>query len=329
MTSSRYPRRVVLRAAATLPMLPLGLQAQEAWPSRPVKVIVPFPPGQAADIFTRILVDELSKRWPSRAFVENRGGAAGAPAMEAGARAAADGYTLTVGSSGTLGVNPSVLRNLPYDVERDFAFLTNIAIFPLVVVVHPSFPAKDLQGLLRELRAKPGEVDLGLPGVATSQHMAAELLMHRTGTRFNTVSYRGSGPAVSDLLANTVAVMFDTVASSLPHIRSGGLRAIAVTTPTRAPQLPDVPTITEAGVENYAAFGWSGLVAPAGTPTPVLQRIAADATAILRDPSVASRFVELGGTADPKTPAEFETFVRAEVAKWREVARIANVRVDN
>jgi tripartite-type tricarboxylate transporter receptor subunit TctC len=195
---------------------------------------VPFPPGQAADIFTRVLVEELSQRWPSRAFVENRGGAAGAPAMEAGARAAPDGYTLTVGSSGTLGVNPSVLRNLPYDVGRDFAFISNITNFPLVVVVHPSSPATDLPGLLRELRARPGQIPLGLPGVATSQHLAAEMLMHRTGTRFNTVSYRGSGPAVSDLLANVVPVMFDTLASSLPHIRAGAVRPIVVTTPTRA-----------------------------------------------------------------------------------------------
>lgn len=318
-------RRALMAAGISTP---IAATAQETWPARPVRVIVPFPPGQAADIFTRVVVDELARRWSARAFVENRGGAAGVPAMEAGARAAPDGYTLCVGSSGTLGVNPSVLRQIPYDVEKDFAYLTNIAIFPLVVVVRADFPARDMQGLLRELRDKPGQIALGLPGIATSQHMAAEYLMHRTGTRFNTVGYRGSGPAQADLLAGVVPVMFDTVASALPHIRSGAVRAIAVTTTARAPQLPDVPTIAETGVEGFAAFGWSGLVAPAGTPPAVLERINTDVTAILRQDRTVSQFVELGGTADPMTQAGFEAFVKAEVAKWREVARVANVRLD-
>jgi len=331
MIHATAPRRALLRAAAGLPLAAGAAAAQEPWPTRPVRIIVPFPPGQAADLFTRVLADELSRRWPARAFVENRGGGAGAPALEAGARAAPDGYTLTAGTSGTLGVNPSVLRSLPYDAERDFAFLGNVVSLPLVIAVHPSFPARDLAGLLAALRARPGQVALGLPGAATSQHMAAELLMHRTGTRFNNVLYRGSGPAVTDLLAGTVPAMFDTVASALSHLRSGATRAIAVTTPARAPQLPEVPTVAESGLpgtEGYAAFGWSGLVAPAATPAPVLRRIADDAAAVLRDPAVAARFMELGGTADPMTPVEFERFVRAEIAKWREVARIADVRLD-
>ena len=324
LTTAAATRRGVLLAAGLA--APSVLRAQGAWPERPVRIIVPFPPGQAADTVTRLVADELSKRWPQRVVVENRGGGAGAPALEAGARAAPDGYTLTAGTSGTLGVNPSVLARVPYDAERDFAFITNVAVVPLLLVAHPSFPHRDARALAAAAKAAP--VDCATAGPATSQHMAAELFAHRTGARLNMVHYRGSGPGVADLLAGNVKLMMDSVISSLPHIQAGKLAPIAVTTPERAPQLPQVPTIAEAVSPGYGAYGWTGLVAPSGTPAEVVRKVNADVVSILREPAMAARFVEMGVIAAPGTPEEFGAFVRREIAQWREVARAANVRLE-
>ncbi|GAA0602171.1 tripartite tricarboxylate transporter substrate binding protein [Craurococcus roseus] len=320
---TKATRRAVLAAGLAAPSV---LRAQGSWPERPVRIIVPFPPGQAADTVTRLVADELSKRWPQRVVVENRGGGAGAPALEAGARAAPDGYTLTAGTSGTLGVNPSVLARVPYDAERDFAFITNVAVVPLLLVAHPSFPHQDARALAAAAKAAP--LDCATAGPATSQHMAAELFAHRTGARLNMVHYRGSGPGVADLLSGNVKLMMDSVISALPHIQAGKLAPIAVTTPERAPQLPQVPTIAEAVSPGYGAYGWTGLVGPAGMPAEVVRKVNADVVSILREPAMAARFVEMGVIAAPGTPEEFGAFVRREIAQWREVARAANVRLE-
>jgi tripartite-type tricarboxylate transporter receptor subunit TctC len=323
MTFRTVTRRGVLAAGLAAPSV---LRAQGVWPERPVRIIVPFPPGQAADTVTRLCADELSKRWPQRVVVENRGGGAGAPALEAGARAAPDGYTLTAGTSGTLGVNPSVLARVPYDAERDFAFITNVAIVPLLLVAHPSFPHRDARALAAAAKAAP--VDIATAGPATSQHMAAELFAHRTGARLNMVHYRGSGPGVADLLSGNVKLMMDSVISALPHIQAGKLVPLAVSTPERAPQLPQVPTIAEAASPGYGAYGWTGLVGPAGMPAEVVRKVNAEVVSVLREPAMAARFVELGVIAAPATPEEFGAFVRREIAQWREVARVANVRLE-
>ena len=320
--------RRALLGAASLPLLPAIARAQSDWPNRPVRIIVPFPPGQASDIITRLVADDLSKRWPQRVVVENRGGGAGAPAMEAGARAPADGYTLTAGTSGTLGINPSVLPRLPYDPEKDFTAISNVAMVPLLIVAHPSLPYNTMQELAAAAREKPGELNMASAGPATSQHMAAELLMLRANIRFNIVHYRGSGPAIADVIAGNVKLMTDSVASSLPHIREGRVKAIALCSAQRVPQLPDVPTIAETLVPGYEAAGWSGLVAPAGTPPEIIHRINADVVAALREPAIATRIAGMGAVADPRTVEESAAFIRSEIAKWREVARAANVRLE-
>lgn len=321
-------RRATMAALAglTAAMPRLG-HAQGEFPGRPVRVIVPFPPGQAADVFARIVADELSKRWPQRVVVENRAGGAGAIGMEAIARAPADGYTLGIGTSGTLGVNPSVLPGIRYDAERDFAPITNLILVPLVIAVHPGFPAATLQDLVARIRAAPGQ-EFGSAGPATAQHMAAELFAHRAGLSMVHVPYRGSGPAMTDLIAGNIKLMFDSSSSALPHIQAGRIRALAVTTPRRLAQLPDVPTVAETVAPDYVAMGWSGLVAPAGTPAEITRKINADVVAILRDPAVIARMAESGTIADPGTPEQFARFVSSEIAKWREVARVANVRLD-
>ncbi len=321
-------RRALGSAAAGLLAAPAAPRAQGAWPERPVRIIVPFPPGQAADTLTRLYADELSRRWPQRVVVENRGGGAGAPGLEAGARAAPDGYTLTAGTSGTLGVNPSVLARVPYDAERDFAFITNVVVLPLLLVAHPSFPLRDARALVAAAKAAPGTIDVATAGPASSQHMAAELFAHRTGARLNMVHYRGSGPGVADLLAGNVRLMMDSVTSSLPHIQAGKLVPLAVTTPQRAPQLPDVPTIAETVAPGYGAYGWTGLCGPAALPAEIVRKVNADVVSVLREPAMAARIQEMGGIPAPSTPNEFGAFVRREIAQWREVARVANVRLE-
>ena len=323
--SLKLSRRAVMGAAA---LAPFAAQAQSDWPNRPVRSVVPFPPGQAADIFTRLLADELSKRWPQRVVVENRAGGASVPGVESVVRAPADGYTLLTGTSGPPGVNPSVMPRLPYDVEKDFAFISNVVMVPLLVIAHPSVSERTIQELAASAKARPGQLDMASAGPATSQHMAAELLMLRAGIRFNIVHYRGSGPAIADVIAGNVKLMTDSVASALPHIQSGRVRPIALCSARRVPQLPDVPTIAESLVPGYEAAGWSGLVAPAGTPAEIVNRINADVVAILRDPAITKRIEEMGAVADPLTPEQFGTFVRSEVAKWREVARAGNVRLE-
>ncbi len=321
-------RRRALLGAASLPLLHVVAHAQSDWPNRPVRIIVPFPPGQASDIITRLVADELSKRWPQRVVVENRAGGAGAPALEAGARAPADGYTLTAGTSGTLGVNPSVLPRVPYDAEKDFAAITNVAMVPLLVIAHPSVPWNTMPELAAAARAQPGALDMASAGPATSQHMAAELLMLRANIRFNIVHYRGSGPAIADVIAGNVKLMTDSVASALPHIRDGRVKPIALCSARRVPQLPQVPTIAETLVPGYQAAGWSGLVAPTGTPAEIIRRINADVVAILREPAIADRILQMGAVPDPMTPEEYATFIRTEIATFREVARAANVRLE-
>jgi tripartite-type tricarboxylate transporter receptor subunit TctC len=321
-------RRTLMLAALAGAVAPAVAKAQSDWPARPVRMIVPFPPGQAADLFGRLVAEELSKRWPQRVVVENRAGGAGAIGMEAVKTAPPDGYTLGIGTSGTLGIKPSVMARLPYDAEHDFAAVTNIFTLPLIFVAHPSFEAADMAQFVALARSASGRVQYASAGPGTAQHMTAEMLAHRLKLQMTHVPYRGSGPAMADLIAGNVKVMVDSLASALPNIQAGRVKALAVTGRARAPQLRDVPTVAETVSPGFEALGWSGIIAPAGTPAALIQRINADAVAILRDPAIAARMVELGGFPDPGTPEEYGRFIANEIAKWREVAQAANVRLD-
>ncbi|WP_431284037.1 Bug family tripartite tricarboxylate transporter substrate binding protein [Humitalea sp. 24SJ18S-53] len=315
-------RRGLLTAAAILAAP--AVRAQDAWPSRPVRFLIPFPPGQATDTMIRLLGEELSKRWPQRVVVENRAGGAGVVGTEAGVRAAPDGYTVTVSTSGTIGINPSLIPNLPFDAERDLAYITTVFTVPLVIVAGPGFAPRTTAELIAAARERPGAIDYGSGGPGTSQHLAAEMFAAQAGIRLTHVPYRGSGPAMADLLSGNIPMMFDSVASALPQVQGGRIRAIAVTSPERAPQMPDVPTIAET-LPGFSAIGWAGLAVPAATPRAIVERINTDVTAILREPAFAARMVELGGTPAPQTPDECATFVRTEIAKWREAVRAAGV----
>jgi tripartite-type tricarboxylate transporter receptor subunit TctC len=301
--------------------------AAENWPNRPVRLLIPFPPGQATDTILRYIADELSKRWPQRIVVENRAGGAGVVGMEAGARSAADGYTLIASTSGTNGINPSIIPNLPYDAVRDFTYITTVFTVPLLIVAHPGFAANTVPELLAAAKADPGGINYGSGGPGTSQHLSAEMFASRGGVKLTHVPYKGSGPAMADLIAGNIPMMFDSVASALPHIQGGRIKALAVTAATRAPQLPEVPAIAES-LPGYEAIGWGGLCVPAATPREVVERMNADVTALLRDPRIGARMLELGGTAAPQTIEAANSFVASEIRKWGEVARAAGVRLE-
>jgi tripartite-type tricarboxylate transporter receptor subunit TctC len=302
--------------------------SQPQYPAKPVRVIVPFPPGQAADIFSRMLADRLSQTWGQQVVVENRGGGGGVPGVMAVKEAAPDGYTWLVGTSGTLGVNPSVYAKIPYDPLKDFAPASNIFIVPLVVVAHPSFAPNTLQELVAAAKKAPGTIHFASAGPGTAQHMTGELFKSRAGIELVHVPYKGSGPGMTDLIGGQVPLMVDSLASALPHIKSGKIKIIAVTTAQRVPQLPDVPTIAESGYPGFEGVGWSGIVLPAGTPRDIVERVSADIQKALGEPQLRDRIIERGGIPDARTPRGYTDFIRAEIEKWAQVAKIANVRLD-
>ena len=317
--------RIVI--SIVLALAGLAVQAQP-YPSKPVRVIVPFPPGQAADIFARMVAERLAAKWGQGVAVENRAGGGGITGMMAGKQAAPDGYTLIVGTSGTLGVNPNIYASIPYDPLKDFAPASNIFIAPLVLVAHPSFAPNDVKALVAAAKAQPGTINFASAGPGTAQHMTGELFKHRAGVDLVHVPYKGSGPGMTDLIGGQVPIMFDSLASAIPHIKSGRIKILAVTTAERVPQLPEVPTVAEAGYAGYAGVGWSGFVLPAGTPRQIVEKVSADTQAVLREPETAARIIDRGGVPDPSTPQQYTDFIRGEIAKWGEVARIAKVKLD-
>lgn len=314
--------------AAIFLALLAGSAGAQSYPSKPVRVIVPFPPGQAADIFARMVAERLAAKWGQGVAVENRGGGGGITGMMAGKQAAPDGYTLIVGTSGTLGVNPNIYASIPYDPLKDFAPASNIFIAPLVLVAHPSFAPNDVKALVAAAKAQPGSINFASAGPGTAQHMTGELFKHRAGVDLVHVPYKGSGPGMTDLIGGQVPIMFDSLASAMPHIKSGRIKILAVTTAERVPQLPEVPTVAEAGYPGYAGVGWSGFVLPAGTPRELVEKVSADTQAVLREPETAARIIDRGGVPDPSTPQQYTEFIRGEIAKWGEVARIAKVKLD-
>ena len=315
---------LLLLAACTLPMQVFA----QAYPAKPVRVIVPFPPGQAADIFARMVGERLSQVWGQSVVVENRAGGGGVPGVMAVKQAAPDGYTILVGTSGTLGVNPGIYAKLSYDPLVDFLPASNIFIVPLVVIAHPGFKPATIQELVAAAKAQPGAINFASAGPGTAQHMTGELFKYKAGIDLVHVPYKGSGPAMTDLLGGQVPLMVDSLSAALPHIRSGKIRAIAVTTAQRVPQLPEVPTVAESGYAGFEGVGWSGFVLPAGTPRAVVDKVSADTQAVLREAQMRERIVERGAIPDPRTPQEYTEFIKAEIAKWGEIARVAKVRLD-
>jgi tripartite-type tricarboxylate transporter receptor subunit TctC len=305
-----------------------SLAQAQAYPAHTVRIIVPFPPGQATDIVARLLAERLSAAWNQSVIVENRGGGGSVPGMLAGRDAPADGYTITFGTSGPLGVNPGIYSRLPYDPLKDFAMVGGVFTVPLMWVAHPGLPYNTVAELVAAAKKAPGKLNWALAGTGTSQHLTGELFKFRAGVDMEGVPYKGSGPAMTDLLGGQITLMVDSLASALPHIKAGKIKAIAMTTAQRVPQLPDVPTVAESGYPGFEGVGWGGLVVPVATPRDIVEKIGGDVRRILMDPAMQARIVERGAIPDPRGPAEFTEFVRAEIAKWGDVAKKAQIKLD-
>ena len=305
-----------------------ALAQAQGFPAKPVRMIVPFPPGQATDIVARMLAERLTTVWGQNVFVENRAGGGGVPGTLAGRDAPADGYTLLLGTSGTIGVNPGIYSKLPYDPLKELAMVGGVFTVPLMLVAHPSLPYNTVRELVDAAKKAPGTLNWAFPGTGTSQHLTGELFKFRAGVDLVGIPYKGSGPAMTDLLGGQVTLMMDSLASALPHIKSGKIKAIAMSSALRVPQLPEVPTIAESGYPGFDGVGWGGLVMPIATPRDIVEKIGGDARRILLDPAMQARIVERGAIADPRGPAEFAAFVKAETTKWGDIAKKANIRAD-
>jgi tripartite-type tricarboxylate transporter receptor subunit TctC len=304
------------------------LAAQDGYPSKPVRWIVPYAAGGLPDTIARATAQKVSESLGQQVVVENRGGGGGVPGVMAVKDAPPDGYTWLVGTSGTLGVNPSVYAKIPYDPLKDFAPASNIFIVPLIIVAHPSFAPNTVAELVEAAKKAPGRINFASAGPGTAQHMTGELFKLRAGIDLVHIPYKGSGPGITDLVGGQVPIMFDSVTSALPHIRSGRAKAIAVTTAQRIAQLPDVPTVAESGYPGFEGVGWSGIVLPAATPREIVERVSADIQKLLNDPQLRERMLDRGGIPDPRTPQAYAEFLRSEIEKWAQVAKAANVRLD-
>jgi tripartite-type tricarboxylate transporter receptor subunit TctC len=297
------------------------------YPSKPVRLIVPFAPGGSNDIMARLAGQKLSESLGQQVVVDNRAGASGIVGTDIAAKAAPDGYTLLMMSL-TFAVNPSLYRKLPYDTEKDLAPVTLVASAPLMLVVHPSIPAKSVQEFLAYARANPGKLNFGSGGPGTTPHLAGEMLKMMARLQMTHVPYKGGGPALADLMGGQIQLMLENIPSTLPLAKSGKLRALAVTGLKRSPLVPDLPTLDEAGLKGYEIVGWNGFFVPAGTPHNIVAHLHALTVTALAQPDLKERLAILGAEGVGNSPDEFRAFVKAEIAKWARVVKAAGLKVE-
>ena len=315
-------------ALALLAVAPFAALAQSAYPNRPVKVIVAFPPGQATDQAARAIAQKLSDSLGQQFIVENKPGAASIIGAEAAAKSPPDGYTLFMGSSGSIAVNPGMYPKLPYDPIKDFAPISLNLKVPFFLVTHPSFPASNVKEVIAHLKANPGKVNFASAGTGASNHLTAEYFMSAAGVKMVHVPYKGSPPAVTDLLAGQVSLMFDTGPVVLPHAKAGRLKVHGVGSVQRAAAAPDLPTIAESGFPGFEAVGWAGYMAPTGTPREIITKLSAEIAKGLQDQALKDRFVALGSEVLSSTPEEFGAYIRSETAKWGKVIKDSGAKAE-
>jgi tripartite-type tricarboxylate transporter receptor subunit TctC len=311
---------------ATLAGASSGPVLAQDYPTKPVRIMVSTAPGGMADTLGRMLAAHLTGVMGQQFYVENRGGAGNIIGIEVVVKSPADGYTFLV-VAGTIASNHIVYNKMPYDVMRDLAPIMQMVSLPNVLVVHPSQPYHTLADYIAAAKAKPGQINFASAGVGSNLHLSMELLKTRTGIEVVHVPYKGVGPAISDLLGGHVASMVSNVASAKPHIDAGKLRALAVTSRTRTPALPDVPSVAESGVKGYEVINWFGMFAPIGTPAPIIARIHAEVSALLAMPDTQKRLAGEGAVVVASSPAAFGAFVKAEIEQWSEVGRAAKIQL--
>ncbi|MFN0299421.1 MAG: Bug family tripartite tricarboxylate transporter substrate binding protein [Burkholderiales bacterium] len=299
-----------------------------SFPSRPIRVVVPFPPGGLNDVVARVIAQKLGENLGQSVIIENRGGATGTIGSAAVAKAPADGYTLLSSGSTTAAVAPHLYSNLPYDQAKDLVAVGRIGAVSSIVLVHPSVPAATMGELIALMRAKPGTINFGSGGSGGSQHIGAELLKTLTGVEMTHVPYKGGGPAMIDLVAGQIAMMIEPMPTALPQMRAGKVKGLAVTTPQRSSAVPDLPTVSEAGVPGYDLTIWLGFFAPAGTPREIIAKLNAEIARVLRTPEMRDRLAQQGVDAIIDTPEEFSAYVREEIARWGKVVRDSGAKLD-
>ena len=310
-------------------LLAVAAHAQTgAFPTRPVTMVVPFPPGGGTDTGARILAQKLSGKWGQPVVVENKGGAAGQIGADLVAKAKPDGYTILMGNVGTQAINPSLYPKMPYDADQAFAPISLVAELPLAMMINPGLAAKTAKEFVALAKAQPGKLSYSSSGSGGAPHLAAELFKQASNTFILHVPYRGGGPAISDLLAGHVQLSFMTVLEASGHIKAGKLRALAVTSDKRVAALPDVPTLGESVAPGFNSISWIGLLAPAGTPAAIVEKISADVREAIAAADVKSRLIELGGVPHANTPAEFASMIDADRKRYAAVIRERKITLD-
>ena len=300
----------------------------QPYPSKPVRMIVGFPPGGGTDVVARVISQKLTEWWGQAVTVENRPGATGTIGADVVAKSAPDGYSLIMGHVNSTGIAPNLFAKLPYDPIKDFAAVAYVGYVPNILAVHPSIPAKSVKELVALLKANPGKYNYASSGNGSTQHLAGEMFKQLTGTSIVHVPYKGSGDAIKDLLAGVVAMNFDTMPPVLPHIQAGKLRGLAISTPKRLAQLPDVPTFVEEGITGFDVANWYGVMAPAGTPRDIVAKLNVDINKAMQVPEVRQRLEAVGTQLNEQSAAQFEAYMKSEVAKYAKLVKDANIRLE-
>jgi len=326
MRKLQISRLPVMLVALTSLAFGVPALAQPAYPDKPIRILVGFPPGVAPDITSRLLADKFNETWAKSVVVENVTGAGGNLAVERTAKSAPDGYTLAMGGNASLVINPNLMDKLGYDPVKDFSYITQIFIVPNILVVTPDVPAKTIQELVALAKAKPDYFVAGHAGVGTSQHLGGELLMAMTGVKIQQVPYRGSTAVLPDLMGGRLNIFFGNIAIVLPLVREGKLRAFGVTSRQRSPQIPELPTMEELGFPGFEATAWFGLMAPAGTPRPLIDKLHAETVKVLAQPEVRKKLNDLGLDVIPGTPAEFAGAIEREIPRWGAVIKQLGIK---
>jgi len=324
----RHARRQVALVIAAL-CAPMAADAAEAYPTKPIRMLVGFAAGGANDLVGRAVATRLSTRLGRQVVVENRAGAGGNVATEVVARAAPDGYTILLGSVSSIAMGPALYRSVPYDPIKDFAPVTQAVTVPTLLASHPSMPVRSLKDFVALARRQPGKIDVACPGIGSIAHLAGELFKRTANVNFVLVPYKGGAPALADVMGGQVSAMLSVMSTSAPHVLSGKLVGLAVTGKQRSPAVPKVPTIAESGYPGYEADGWMGLLFPAGTPQEIVSRMHRETTQVLAQADVRSQLEAVGMAIETSsTPEAFQSVIRADVAKWKKVVQDANIQVN-
>jgi tripartite-type tricarboxylate transporter receptor subunit TctC len=304
-----------------------GVYAQ-AYPTKPVRWIVPFPPGGGTDAISRMLAQKLTELWGQQVIADNRPGSGGTIGLAVAAKLPPDGYNLVLGQLANMAIAPALYGKLPYDPVKDFTPITLALTSPLILVVHPSVPAKNVKELIALARAKPDAITFGSPGNGTTGHLAMEIIKGSGKVKLVHIPYKGAVPAFTGLMGGEIAVYMSSIQPALPMLKAGRVRALGVTSAKRMPTLPDIPTIAETGLPGYEVTNWYGVIAPAGLAKDILGRVHGDLVKVMKQPDVQQRFAAEGGDATPNTPEQFATFIRNEIAKWGKAVRESGAKVE-